>query len=90
MGGPWRHFFTELLKELATSEDVGLFEGHDTRLLPRYNTDAIIAQHFKMMGKFLVHSLLQEGPGFPCLAPSVYRYLVTGSVDEASVGMTCH
>ena len=83
MGGPRRQFFTMLLKELAASEEVGLFEGNDTQLLPRYNTDAIIAPHFKMMGKITVHSVLQEGPRFPCLAPAVYRYLVTGSVDGA-------
>ena len=31
----------------------------------------------------IVHSVLQDGPGFPFLAPCIYKYICTESVDEA-------
>ena len=31
----------------------------------------------------IVHSLIQGGPGFPFLAPSIYWYIGTGDLSEA-------
>ena len=36
-----------------------------------------------MLGKIIVHSLLQDGPGFPFLAPYVYHYITSESIEES-------
>ena len=36
-----------------------------------------------MIGKIIVHSIVQGGPGFPFFSPAVFYYLATGSVEEA-------
>jgi hypothetical protein len=36
-----------------------------------------------MIGTIIVHSVLQDGPGFPFFSPAVFWYLATGSVDAA-------
>ena len=37
-----------------------------------------------MAGVMVAHSLLQKGPGMPCLAPYVYEYLVSGEKEHAA------
>ena len=35
------------------------------------------------------HSLIQDGPGFPYLAPAIYWYVATGNLEKA-VGRASH
>ena len=35
----------------------------------------------EIAGVIIAHSVLQGGPGFPCLSPVVYCYILTGSSD---------
>ena len=37
------------------------------------------------MGKYVGMSILQGGHGFPCLAPCVFHYLVSGELTGAVV-----
>ena len=46
------------------------------------NTDCLLGGHYSRLAHVIVHSVLQEGPGFPHLPKAVYYYLVSG-VDEA-------
>ena len=62
---------------------VRLFEGRDRMLLPMHNTDALRSGLFKVAGRMITSSILNGAPGFPCLAPSVYSYLTSGSMNEA-------
>ena len=85
LGGPRRQFFCTLIEGLARNERLRLFEKNhdDSYLLPAVNHDAIICGHFKMLGRIIVHSVLQEGPAFPLLPPPVYYYLVHGTLEAA-------
>ena len=83
-GGPSREYFSLLLKELVhPSGSVRLFEGQQNRLLPMHNTDALRGGLFKVAGRIIASSIINGCPGFPCLAPPVYAYLITSSVDQA-------
>ena len=83
-GGPRREYFSLLMKELVSPyAPFRLFEGSDRRLLPMHNTDALWGGLFKVAGRMIVSSIINGGPGFPCLALPVYTYLITGSVGEA-------
>jgi hypothetical protein len=82
-GGPRREYFTILLKSLVSSKSsIRFFEGKEGHLLPMKNTDALRAQLFKVAGRMISTSILNGGPGFPCLSPSIYEYLVKGFTEE--------
>ena len=36
---------------------------------------------FEVAGVLLGHSIVQDGPGFPCLSPAVFEYLSQGDVN---------
>ena len=82
-GGVRRQFFSNLLQEVTLSTSLNLFERNDLYLLPSINQEAYICGHYKMLGKLILHSILQEGPGFPYFPPSLYYYICTGSVEVA-------
>lgn len=50
---------------------------------PVYNASVVASGMMKYIGTIIVHSILQDGPGFPVFSPSVYRYLATGDIDTA-------
>ena len=72
-GSLWREFFEEALRE-ANSR---MFAGEDDRRIPR--KDWSLEFLFEILGMLVSHSILQGGPGFPCLSPSVFSYLVSGN-----------
>ncbi len=83
-GGPRREFFSLLLqKMLSPTSQYRLFEGRPGRYLPMHNLDALVGGLFKVYGQIIAASALQGGPGFPCLAPPIYSYLVTSSLETA-------
>ena len=85
VGGVRQSFLCQLMHELATSSQLGLFEGDlaSGKLLPTMNYEALMCGHFKMFGKVLIHSLLQEGPPFPFFPKAVYVYICTKSLEQA-------
>ena len=67
-----------------------LFEGdiETSSLLPAYNHNAIVNGYFRLLGKIIVHSVMQEGPAFPCLPEAIYHYIITENIDDAMVHMS--
>lgn len=53
-----------------------LFEGEDNRRIPR--KDFPLELQFEVAGMLVSHSIIQQGPGIPCLSRAVYDYLVHG------------
>ena len=51
-----------------------MFYGNKHHLCPHYNPQLLPL--FKILSIIIVHSLLQEGPGFPDLSPYVYWYSI--------------
>ena len=83
-GGPRREFFSLLLKTMVSpTAPVRLFEGRTGRYLPMHNMDALVGGLFKVCGQIIAASVLQGGPGFPCLAVPAYMYMVTSSLEKA-------
>ena len=58
-----------------------MFVGPQERLCPDYSSQ--LEPFMKILRTNIVHSLLQEGPGFPYLSLYVYWYLVTGCDETA-------
>jgi hypothetical protein len=83
-GRPRREFFSLLLKKLlCPTSPIRFFEGRPGRYLPIHNVDALVGGLFKVCGQIIAASALQGGSGFPCLAPPIYTYLATMSLDKA-------
>ena len=59
-----------------------LFQGKPERVLPI--KDSTKAHLFFIAGVIVAHSLLQNGPSFPCLCPALYDYLV-GRRDDVPI-----
>lgn len=71
-------FFADLVRII----DYKLFEGKPDRRVPQYSWEHVYL--IKLAGVMVAHSLLQKGPGMPCLAPYVYEYLVSGEKEHAA------
>ena len=46
------------------------------------NTESLLGRHYERLGQVIVHSVLNEGPAFPCLPKAIYYYMV-GGIDSA-------
>ena len=90
-GGLLRQAFTTAFEAIAQNKVPGLrlFTGQPNRLTPLYSSENLLTQIFETLGKMVGHSLIQDGPGFPYLAPAIYWYIATGDLNEA-VGRASH
>lgn len=82
-GGVVRQFYTQLLSAINDT----FFQGDDYRL-PVYNSNEASSGSFMLVGKIIVHSILQGGPGLPIFSPGIYYYLAKGDVTEAITGLS--
>ena len=83
-GGVLRQFYSDVMVTLSQNGDhLKLFEGEAKRRLPLSRSEHVVSGIFEILGKMIVHSLVQGGPGFPYLAPVVYSYISTGDLQAA-------
>ena len=64
------NFFTRVLHDINEE----LFEGAPNRRIPKNIWDA--DKEFEMAGLIVSHSVLLGGPGFTCLHPLMYDWLI--------------
>ena len=50
-----------------------------------HNTDALRASLFKVAGRMITASIVNGCPGFPCLSPAVYAYLISNSCQGVDI-----
>lgn len=70
-------FFQHLLKLVNHN----WFEGNSFRRVPK--KDCTLEHNFEICGLLIADSILQGGPGFPCLCPAVFSYILYGDKDKA-------
>lgn len=75
-------FFGDLLRSINNT----LFEGKPDHRVPLYSWENIYLM--KMAGIMVSHSILQNGPGMPCLAPYVYEFIIWGDKEHAAAYVT--
>ena len=76
VGGPKREFVHLALEQMAN--DGQLFQGPPDRHLFVHNVQALASRKFFYAGMLIAFSVANGGPGFPCLAASVFNYLCFG------------
>ena len=70
-------FFQSILKHM----DEAMFEGDEFRRVPK--KDCNLERNFVCAGMMIGHSILQGGPGYACLCPAVYSFLLFGDKELA-------
>ena len=73
VGGPRREYWRLLMKSIANSS--ALFDGPEECKVIAHNFTAQQQRHFYFAGVMISCCVLQGGPGFPFLAPSIYSYI---------------
>ena len=82
-GGVTREYFHLLMKALHKPEgSLILFEGLDGHLVPLHNYDILSGGLFVLVGKIILHAVLNSCTGMPGLSPAVVAYLLTGNRDS--------
>ena len=82
-GGLTREFFHLLMNRLQKpTGSLDLFEGTGGHLVPITNYDYLSGGFFVLVGKMILHSVLNACPGMPGLSPAVVSYLVSGNRDS--------
>ena len=81
-GGVTREFYTKLFQVIGKM----FFQGGKYKG-PVYSADIVASGLMRYFGNVIVHSILQGGPGFPVLSPSVYCQTASGNIDAAVAKM---
>ena len=89
-GGVLRQVFSNVFYALANNEGIkNIFVGSEGRRLPVFSNELVVNGFFETLGKMIAHSLVQGGPGFPYLSPTIYWYLATGDLQVALQRASC-
>ena len=82
-GGLTREYFYLLMNRLQTpAESFNLFEGTQGHLVPTNNYDFLSGGLFILVGKMILHSVINACSGMPGLSPAVVSHLTSGRRDS--------
>ena len=70
----------EFFEAVISQANKRLFEGESNRRVPK--KDWGLELMFEICGIMVAHSVLNEGPGLPCLSPCIFEYMVNEEVDR--------
>lgn len=71
-----RQVFSDIFYSMANTKGVkNVFNGDTYNKVPAFSNELVANGFFEVLGKMIVHSLIQSGPGFPHLSPTIYRCL---------------
>ena len=88
-GGLTREYFHMLMQRLHEQRGTfDLLEGRNGNLLPIHNYDILSGGLFLLLGKMILHAILNKCVGLSGLSPAIIAYLVSGSRDAAIEKLT--
>ena len=78
------------MKRVAKGQSggVNLLEGSQGHLLPRHDYDLLSGGMFLLLGKMILHSVLNGCRGVSGLSPAAIAYISTGRRDAATEFLT--
>ena len=83
-----KEFFEDALREVNNQ----LFEGEDELRVPK--KDLGLELLFEVAGMLLGHSIIQDGPAFPCLSVPIFDYVSCGTCyptkDDIPLNISTH
>ena len=75
-GGVRRQVLSEMLKTVAFSDCVGLYDGSPNRRRPAFRISSFSAGMMKLLGHIIEHSIILDCQWFPYLSPAYYSCMV--------------
>ena len=89
-GGPTRDFFNLLMNEIAHSSFNGikLFEGEMGHMLPVPNYDLVSGHFFEMVGKMILHAVINKCKGVKGMSPTTIKYILSGNRESVLEDVT--
>ena len=88
-GGLTREYFHLLMQRLSKQCGVvNILEGRNGNLVPIHNYVILSGGLFVLLGKMIVHSILNNCVGLPGLSPAILAYVVSGCRDSAVEQLT--
>ena len=85
-----RQVFSDVFYSMANTKGVkNVFNGDIYNKVPAFSNKLVANGFFEVLGKMIVHSLIQSGPGFPHLSATIYRYLATRYLQIAIQKALC-
>ena len=89
-GGVSREYFHLLMKRLKQGPGgaINVFEGLPGHIVPVHNYDVLSGGLFILVGKMILHAILNDCNGVPGISPVVVLYISTGSRDLAVAYVT--
>lgn len=76
------HFLVESLKQ-QSPDRITLLEGTLGHLLPKHDYELLSSGVFIIMGKMILHAVLNNCQGISGMSPTIVKYIVTGKRDSA-------
>ena len=91
-GGPTRDFFNMLINEIISScfHGIKLFEGEMGHLVPAVSYDLVSGHFFELIGKMVLHAIINKCRGLKGISPAIIKYLVSGNRDAVLEDVTLH
>ena len=80
-GGPTRDFCNMLMNEIVSScfHGIKLFEGEMGHLVPAVSYDLVSGHFFGLIGKMVLHAVINKCKGLKGMSPGIIKYLVSGN-----------
>ena len=82
-GGVRRQILSEVLKTVAFSTHLGLFEGSQVRWRPTFCILGLSSGVMKLLRHIIGHSIILDSQGFSYLSPAWLLQLHVGNYDQA-------
>ena len=76
------HFLVESLKQ-HSPDGITLLEGTVGHLLPKHDYELLSSGMFVIMGKMILHAVLNNCQGISGMSPAIVKYIVTGKRDSS-------
>ena len=76
------HFLVESLKQQSPN-GVTLLEGTLGHLLPKHDYELLSSGMFVIMGKMILHAVLNNCQGISGMSPAIVNYIITGKRDSS-------
>ena len=71
-GNVLRQAFSDVFYAMANNEGIkNVFNGDKNSKVPAFSNELVVNGLFEVLGKMIAHSLIQSGPGFPYLSPTI-------------------
>ena len=89
-GGPTKEYFSQLMNEIVrlSFNGIKLFEGEMGYMLPIPNYDLVSGHFFEMVGKMILHAVINKCKGIKGISQTAINYILSGNRESVLEDVT--